>query len=255
MATTGSRPEVRAHRGASLECPENTLAAFARAIELGADGLEFDVHPTRDGALVVVHDYDLARTTTGSGLVHELGLDDIRSLSAGAWFGDAFVDERVPLLSEVLELEGVAFELELKGLPGRRYVEAVVAAVLEAGVADRTEFTGFHPTSLQVVRELLPGARLGLFAPGRQAWMTTHLYHQVVEATAALGGHRAVHVALDELDGAWCARLHDLGFLVAASGPVNAPEALRSAIALGLDQWTTDDPALARSVVDDGAYR
>lgn len=87
--------------------PENTMASFLEAQRLGVDAVELDVHATADGHLVVLHDYDLARTTSGTGLVHERDLAYVRSLSAGAWFAPEFEEERVPLLSDVLALEGL----------------------------------------------------------------------------------------------------------------------------------------------------
>src|SRR6476661_5786063 len=91
-------PCVRiAHRGASIDQPENTLLAFARAIEQGVDMIELDVNLTRDGALVVIHDTTLERTTNGAGPVREQLLADIQRLDAGR-------GQRVPTLDDVFDL-------------------------------------------------------------------------------------------------------------------------------------------------------
>lgn len=97
-------PFVIAHRGDSAHRPENTLAAFASALELGTEVVELDVQLTRDGHAIVLHDPTLDRTTTGRGSVRELTLAQVRSVSAGypSRFGDGFRGERVPALSEVL---------------------------------------------------------------------------------------------------------------------------------------------------------
>src|SRR5689334_8396777 len=94
--------EVIAHRGASGTAPENTLPAFRRAEELGADMVELDVQLTRDGHPVVIHDRTLDRTTSGHGAVRRRSLDEISTLDAGAWFGRSFAGTRVPRLEEVL---------------------------------------------------------------------------------------------------------------------------------------------------------
>ena len=122
-----SRPEppgwagcrVVAHRGACRRAPENTLAAFSAALELGAQAIELDVQRTRDGELVVIHDETVDRTTDGSGPVRELSLAEIRSLDAGSWFRPAFAGERVPTLSEVIRtVRGKAcLNVEIKGGP------------------------------------------------------------------------------------------------------------------------------------------
>jgi glycerophosphoryl diester phosphodiesterase len=99
-------PLIIAHRGDSSHRPENTLAAFASALEIGAAFVEFDVHLTRDGEVVVIHDPTLGRTTNGRGAVRKLTLAEIRRFSAGypTRFGETYAGERVPTLGEVLGL-------------------------------------------------------------------------------------------------------------------------------------------------------
>ncbi|MDI9413653.1 MAG: glycerophosphodiester phosphodiesterase family protein [Bacillota bacterium] len=95
-------PYVIAHRGASSLAPENTLAAINKAIELNADLIEIDVHLTRDGHPVVIHDKTVGRTTSGSGKVSRLSLTQLKQLDAGSWFGEHFKGEKIPTLEEVL---------------------------------------------------------------------------------------------------------------------------------------------------------
>ena len=97
-----------AHRGASGEglAPENTLAAFEKAIEIGCDIIEIDIHLTADNRVVVIHDRAVDRTTDGSGPVDTMTFDEIKELSAGRWFGKQFAKERIPTLEETLDLVG-----------------------------------------------------------------------------------------------------------------------------------------------------
>ena len=106
MASPVPIPLVIAHRGDSAHRPENTLASFASALEIGAAFAEFDVHLTRDGEVVVIHDATLERTTDGRGAVRNMTLAEIRRFSAGypRRFGSAYAGERVPTLGEVLGL-------------------------------------------------------------------------------------------------------------------------------------------------------
>ncbi|GFH40474.1 glycerophosphodiester phosphodiesterase [Pseudolactococcus insecticola] len=113
MFATPTETLIFAHRGSKSNRPENTLASFAEAVRVGTDGIELDVHLTHDQKLVVIHDETLERTTNGSGLVRELTFEKIRSYSAGAWFSDRYKREKIPLLSEVLEL---LCELDFKGV-------------------------------------------------------------------------------------------------------------------------------------------
>src|SRR5204862_3843660 len=96
--------QVIAHRGSSIDRPENTLASARRAIEVKADVTETDVRTTRDGVLVCLHDSDLRRTTSGKGLVGSKTLAELRALDAGSWFNPKFKGERVPTLHELLVL-------------------------------------------------------------------------------------------------------------------------------------------------------
>lgn len=114
-----SLPLIIAHRGGRDWAPENTLIAFKKSIDAGAAGVEFDVHRCASGELVVIHDDDLGRTTNGVGLVKDCSLSELKRLSAGLWFDKEFREERVPLLTEVLDLfdEKMLIDIELKNSP------------------------------------------------------------------------------------------------------------------------------------------
>jgi glycerophosphoryl diester phosphodiesterase len=137
LRSVTGRVTVVAHRGASAYAPENTMAAFERARQLGADAIELDVHLTADDRLVVHHDDTLDRTTTGSGYVRDRTWHEIASLSAGAWYADSFANERVPLLEEALawaKEKGMPLSIELKrpnAALGRAAYPDLPARVLE----------------------------------------------------------------------------------------------------------------------------
>jgi glycerophosphoryl diester phosphodiesterase len=121
---TGDRHAVRviAHRGASRDCPENTLAAFEEALRQGADGIELDVQLARDGVPVVYHDRTLVRAGGGRRGVARLTLDELAALDAGSWFDERFRGQPIPALEEVLVRFGrrTTLLLELKARGGRR---------------------------------------------------------------------------------------------------------------------------------------
>lgn len=114
------------HRGASARAPENTMAAFRLAEEAGVDGIELDVHLSRDKIPVVIHDERVERTTDGQGPVARLSLKELRRLDAGGWFAQRFAGEKLPTLEEVLQWAGSRLRLnvEIKS-------DAAAAAVLE----------------------------------------------------------------------------------------------------------------------------
>lgn len=147
-------PEVIAHRGASGEAPENTLAAFRRAAELGAHMIELDVQLSRDGEAVVVHDDTVDRTTNGRGVVANLDLADLRTLDAGAWFSPTFAGERVPTLAEVLDTVPLRVNVELKSGGGDALAQRVYDTVRNAGALARVVFSSFEDDAIMRLRGL-----------------------------------------------------------------------------------------------------
>lgn len=125
---------VFGHRGAAGHAPENTIASFRKAAELGVRQVEFDVRLTRDGHAVVFHDDTLGRTTNGDGRVAETDLSGLKMLDAGGWFDAAYAGETIPTLAEVIAALaglGLAANVELKPTPGReRETGETAAAVL-----------------------------------------------------------------------------------------------------------------------------
>lgn len=151
-------PPLRiAHRGASGAglAPENTLAAFERAIEIGVDILEVDVHATVDGQIVAVHDSTLDRTTDGRGSVRDQSLDQIRRVDAGSWFADDFRGERVPTLQEVLELARHR-ALVLIEVKADFIAERILHIVDSMGATSQVIIQSFNPQNVQRTRLLDP---------------------------------------------------------------------------------------------------
>ncbi|MDQ3928010.1 MAG: glycerophosphodiester phosphodiesterase, partial [Chloroflexota bacterium] len=110
-------PLLIAHRGGSLEVPENTLSAFRHAIRAGMRMVELDVQMARDGELVVIHDETVDRTTDGTGPVGSFTLEELQRLDAGSWFAPRYAGERIPTLRQVFDLcvpEGVGVVVEIK---------------------------------------------------------------------------------------------------------------------------------------------
>lgn len=150
------------HRGAAGHLPENTMPSFEKALELGADALEFDVALTLDGVPVVIHDDTLDRTTNGRGAIEQTLHKDLQSLDAGSWKG---APTHLPTLDEVLAeyAPRTLLNLEIKTSPRRGVlVEACLEAVLQHKAADAVVFSSFDHDALRVLRTLMPKARIGV---------------------------------------------------------------------------------------------
>lgn len=153
------RPRIAAHRGASADAPENTLAAFRRAWQLGVEAVELDVHVTKDGAVVVMHDANTKRTAGLDRPIAEQTLAELKTLDAGAWKGPAFVGERIPTLGEVLATipPGRAMFVEIKSGPE---TVPTVAAAVRAGRPSSANILlqGFDADVLGALAAALPDA-------------------------------------------------------------------------------------------------
>ena len=157
--------EVICHRGYSSRYPENTMLAFQKAVESGADGVELDVHLTRDGEVVVIHDERVDRTTDGVGYVKDHSLAELRRLNAAYRWGTA--PQRIPTLEEYLELiapTGMKTNIELKtGLFGYEGIEEKVWNLIgRFRLEDRVILSSFHAQTLLRVKALAPEAPCGL---------------------------------------------------------------------------------------------
>jgi glycerophosphoryl diester phosphodiesterase len=231
-------PLVVAHRGASIEQPENTIEAFEAAIDAGADAVEFDVRMTADGHAVVMHDPEVSRTTDGTGLVSEMTLEEIRTLG-------------VPTLEETLRcLSGrAAADIEIKNLPGEPGFTPEREAAVEATIdtLDAVSFPGqvivssFNPASIAHSRALRPDVPTGLL---------TEYEVDAEEALvrAASDGHPwvlpFVLKVLEASDG-FADRVHAGGALLGV-WIADDPETARRLFELGADAVATNDP---RSIV------
>lgn len=164
------RPIVIAHRGHSIAVPENTIASFRRAIELGAEMIEADVHLTRDGQLIMLHDDTLDRTTTGRGPARDATWDEIRALDAGSWMAAEFRGLSVPTTQEFLDVAeeaGILVCLEIKGadeVEAEAIAQALVTEVLRRDALGSMFISSYHHRALALAKRAAPDL---LLAPER----------------------------------------------------------------------------------------
>ena len=161
---------VIAHRGASGHAPENTLAAFRKALSLGAAFIETDLQLSRDAHFVAIHDDSVNRTTGGQGAVKDLTLAELRTLDAGSWFGSEFTGERIPTLEELLDFSkkhDVVFYLELKPTGTWGGEHALIGALRESGEIPRAVVISFDSAILESLRKIEPTLMTGLLYDGQ----------------------------------------------------------------------------------------
>src|SRR5262247_153733 len=222
-----------AHRGASSYAPENTFAAFDLAIAMGARHLELDVHVSRDGHLVVIHDDAVDRTTDGSGPVTGHTLASLAALDAGAWFDPRFMGERIPTLGALLErYKGQAhLHVEIKGRSAD-LAQRTVDLIRSRGMAAEVTITSFQKAKLEETRAYAPELPTG--------WLVGEASDAVVAQARAMGltqlCPRAGTVTPELVN-----RLHADGFVVRAWG-VATEELMRQVVTAGADGMTVNFP-------------
>lgn len=237
--------EVTAHRGASALAPENTMAAFRLAEELGADWIELDVQQSADGRLFVQHDSNFARTTGLHANVWELEWPEIAALDAGSRFSAAFRGEPIPLLEEVLDYareSGLRLNIELKPTGREREMERCVAELIyqyemEENCVISSQVYGVLERVKAVAPELRTVYVLGL------------AYGDLLRMTAADGfSVQAASVSRDLVR-----RLHTAGKEIWV-WTVNSPNAIDRMLGRGVDNVITDDIELAQQRVSESRY-
>ncbi|WP_405970311.1 glycerophosphodiester phosphodiesterase family protein [Streptomyces sp. NBC_00988] len=215
------------HRGVMGLEPENTLRSFVAAEQAGLDVIELDLHLSKDGALVVMHDADVDRTTDGTGPIAERTLGELRTLDAGR-------GERVPTFEEVLDAVKSPVQAEIKDLAAAR---ALAEVMHRRNLIERVEVSSFHDEAIAEIARLVPGVRTALIA--------SRFGPDVVERATEAGAETVClnirRLTLEVVEAARKADLKIIGWVV------NTQDQLRLVRALGLDGATTDYPEIKRT--------
>jgi glycerophosphoryl diester phosphodiesterase len=224
-----------AHRGASGYAPENTLAAYRRAVAQGVTFIETDLHLTRDAHFVALHDETVNRTTNGQGPIQQMTLLEARRLDAGSWFGSEFIGERLPTLPEILDFakkHDVVFYLELKsdGFWGGDH--ALISALRDSGEIPRVIVMAFDASILEGLRKIEP------------TLMTALLYDGTIEnplEKALSIGARQIAVKGDLMTPNFLSAAHKKDIQLVC-WTINQPAHMRLLAAAGVDGIMSDYP-------------
>lgn len=235
------KTRIQAHRGASAYRPENTLEAFSLAIEQKADGLELDVHLTKDGHVVVAHDARLERVSNGAGLINSHTLDELKSLNFNKLFPEQPVC-RIPTLAEVYSLVKdttitVNVELKTTELLYPELPEKLVRLEREYSMEERVIYSSFNHYSLLAIKGINPTAKIGLLY---ELGMVDPWVYAKYVAASAIHPHYFVISALPET----VCKCHENGIMVNV-WTVDDPKALGLMFKSGVDAVITNKPDLA----------
>ncbi|KUL45190.1 glycerophosphodiester phosphodiesterase [Streptomyces regalis] len=215
------------HRGVMGVEPENTLRSFVAAQQAGLDVIELDLHLSKDGALVVMHDTDVDRTTDGTGAIADQTLAELRALDAGR-------GERVPVFEEVLDAVKSPLQAEIKDVAAARALAEVMTG---RDLVSRVEVSSFHDDAVAEIARLVPGVRTALIA----SRYGTDIVDRAVAVGAATVCLNVRRLTLEVVEHARKADLRIIGWVV------NTQDHLRLVRALQLDGATTDYPEIKRT--------
>jgi glycerophosphoryl diester phosphodiesterase len=237
--------EIVAHRGCPDTAPENTIPAFLRAVEFGADAVELDVRLTSDGVMVVYHYFYLDKITDLTGPIFTHTWQEIRQ---ARFQGQTGPENNIPLLDQVLDrLAGrIGLEIEIKG-PESESVETLVSVLKNhPKTLDKLEFTSYEPMLLHNLQRLMPGVPTDLLIPRSEPWMGLDVVAFTALHRGRMAGARAVHLHPSQLDDEMVSLIRSRGMEVHA-WDVNDQEALQLVEDLQIPRLDTDRLQLALS--------
>jgi glycerophosphoryl diester phosphodiesterase len=237
--------QVVGHRGASGYAPETTIESYRMAIQMGADYVETDVHRSRDGVLVAIHDAEISRTTNGKGFVADHTLAELKALDAGSWFNNAFPEKarpdyiglRVPALQEVMNVvqeSNAGLFIEIKD-PERYQPDlelALLSLIRNSPMENRTRVLSFSAESLRKIKEL--------DASVPTVFLVAKPNENPVQATLRIPANE-LGILHTRATPALVEEAHRSGILISV-WTVDQPEDMKRMIAMGVDRITTNYP-------------
>jgi glycerophosphoryl diester phosphodiesterase len=231
------RPLIIAHRGASGHAPENTMAAFRLAVEMGADWIELDIHQTADDHLVVLHDFSLQRTSGDRRPVQTLTLKQIKKFDVGLWWDKAYRNERVPTLDDVLTFARNRINVQIEIKRGSSLYPGIEKRLIEMidrhRAQNRTAVSSFEIEALKTVRELDDKMPLGLLTRKTRP-------REILEEAVSLKV-QSIHISTRRLSKTLLTQAHLTGLPVYAY-TVNRPSLMSRYLAMGADGLFTNYP-------------
>ena len=240
----GDRTLNFAHRGFTVSAPENSLAAFEAAVEIGVDGIELDARVCKSGELIVFHDPTLKRMTDGRGFIKNKILAELRDLRLKS--ADGSSSERIPCLSEVLDYcKGktlLNIEIKTNGLPKDQIEARLVKMVKEHRVEEQTIISSFNPVVIRRIKKLDPDLLTGYLIDKNFTVRKSEV------PLTKFSGARAVHLEQSLVKEKLIARMKRLGYFCVVWS-VNDPKIMRRFVAMGVHAIISDKPDVLKAIV------
>ena len=217
------------------------MVAFRGAIEMGADGIELDVHRSKDGEIVVHHGVYLDRTAFGKGSIYDWNSQDLIGLDAGSWFDLRFKNERIPMLDQVLAEFGskVKWMIEMKGIYTDDDLSSLLAVTDQYPKTD-IQFTSYNHPLLRALKDVRPAANTGIIYKPFDEWMNMDLQNKVAISQAKLNKTSTIHISDKYVNPALVEQSHQAGMQVLVA-IVDTMTEFKRMENMGVDQIITND--------------
>ncbi|MBQ5825318.1 MAG: glycerophosphodiester phosphodiesterase [Clostridia bacterium] len=247
---------IIAHRGANKVAPQNTIPAFEKAIEMGTDGFETDVHLSKDGVPVICHNYTIDETSNGKGEIENMTLEELKRYDFGAYYSDEFKGTTLPTLDEFLDLavgKGLKIlniELKPEKDDTRRetLVKKTLEAVAERGLSDILLISSFSKEILEYIKQIDPSCKTAYLYPA--GYIRAHMAFIPPYAAMEKMQCHAAHPHKLCIRGDFVEKAHEKGIEVNV-WTIDEPEDIRAMIKAGVDGIITDCPDLVRSILNE----
>ena len=247
------KPLVISHRGANKYAPQNTIPAFEKSIEIGVDGFETDLHITKDGHVVICHNYTIDETSDGKGKIAEMTLDELRKHDYGSYFSKKFKDTPIPTINDFLalienaDIEVLNIEIKPPKQKNTPIVRKTIEAVKAHGLFDKLLISSFSPEVLREAKRIDPKCKTGfLYAPNSP---TTPLVAWRIISYAKSLGCDAVHPHFIFVNKKYFEKAHAAGLKVNV-WTVDLPEVIDNMIRWGADGIITNLPDVCNKMME-----
>lgn len=229
------------HAGASKLAPANTLKSFQKAIDLGADYIEFDVHISRDGEIVIIHDRNTFATTGHSRLIKSMSLKELKTLNAGN-------GEQVPTLQELIEIakDKIGLQIEVKA---RRMAERLVSILKKENLIESSIISSFLHDELLKIQKIEPKIKLATLEPIEYPWRDNWEYRKRLIKKVVDHDFYAIHPREDIVNKRLIEYAHESNIKVHV-WTINDKNQMRNCINFGIDGIITDDIEAAKEVLN-----
>ena len=243
-------PLVLAHRGANKRAPQNTVPAFKKAVEFNADGIETDVHLSKDGKIVICHNYDIDATSNGTGFISDYTCEELKKFDFGSYFSEEFKGVTLPTVSEMLDVvkDMTLINIEIKAPKEKNdLVKRTIEEVHRYGLQDKVIISCFNPECIRESKEIDPNIRTGLLYEDNDLGKEIMAFG--VEKYCAQLNANAAHPQRTLITEDEVKRLHALNMTVNV-WTVNEKEDILRLAGWGCDSLISDIPDFVMSVLN-----